>query len=94
MIRHCANKCNLLIGVPILEIRFSRMAAPPHIYRFPFARTDGFQSSGQVVSPHWYIHRAGGKKLPEILTYLDLKKNIHKLHVFITLNSPDNTLYS
>ena len=31
------------------------MAAPPHRYRFPQARTCGFQSSGQAVSPHRYI---------------------------------------
>jgi hypothetical protein len=32
------------------------MATPPHIYRFPYARTRGFRSSGQAVSPHRYIH--------------------------------------
>ena len=31
------------------------MAAPPHTYRFPYARTRGFRSSGQAVSPHRYI---------------------------------------
>ena len=33
------------------------MAAPPHRYRFPQARTCGFQSSGQAVSPHRYIQQ-------------------------------------
>lgn len=35
------------------------MAAPPHTYRFPYARTRGFRSSGQAVSPHRYIQKFG-----------------------------------
>lgn len=33
------------------------MAAPPHLCRFPYVRTIGFQSSGQAVSLHRYIQQ-------------------------------------
>lgn len=45
-----------LLALRLLEILLSGRAAPPHTYRFPFVQTRGFQSSGQAVSPHRYIH--------------------------------------
>ena len=51
-----AAKANSSISGPILERIVSRMAAPPHTYRFPFARIRGFQASGQAVSLRRNIH--------------------------------------
>ena len=39
-----------------LEINISGAEASSHIYRFLYVRTHGFQSSGQAVPPHRYIH--------------------------------------
>ena len=40
-----------------LEINISGAEASSHIYRFLYVRTHGFQSSGQAVPPHRYIHQ-------------------------------------
>lgn len=48
-IRKWANNFDKLAAA-VLEISIFKVAAPPHIYRFPSARTHSFQFSGQVVS--------------------------------------------
>lgn len=49
------------------------MVAPPHTYRFPYARTRGFRSSGQAVSPHRYIHPGKAQSImKKLMPFVDM----------------------
>lgn len=54
------------------------MAAPPHTYRFPYARTRGFRSSGQAVSPHRYIQ----DKKHKLEHQIEIDKTIEEFYDF------------